>query len=65
MPELAPVGKRLAQTEQQVVLHIRVSVFVDSDTGGRMRAVHHGKAALHAAFADDFTQSGGDIVHAS
>ena len=25
MPELAPVGKRLAQTEQQIVLHIRVA----------------------------------------
>ena len=64
MPELAPVGKRLAQTEQQIVLHIRVGVFVDGDTGGRVRTVHHGKTALHTALADDFTQSGGDIVHA-
>lgn len=64
MPKLPPVGKRLAQTEQQIVLHIRVGVFVDGDTGGRMRTVHHGKTALHTALADDFTQSGGDIVHA-
>lgn len=26
MPKLPPVGKRLAQTEQQIVLHIRVGV---------------------------------------
>ena len=40
MPERAPVGKGFAQPQQQVVPHVRISVFIDRDAGGRVRTVY-------------------------
>ena len=64
MAEFTPVGEGFAQAKQQVVLHIRVGVFVDRDARGRVRAVDDRHTALHAALLDRMAYLYGDVVHA-
>ena len=49
MAELRTVRIGLVQREQKIVLHVRIGVFVDRHTRGRMRTVDGQHSVKHAA----------------
>ena len=62
VPERRAVRERRIKTERQVMLHVRVSVLVDRDRAGRVRAENDRNAALNARLAHGLAHGPRDII---